>query len=42
MIYNQGFVFFNFGYAAAIGVALFAIIFGLTMIERHLLDRGDR
>lgn len=36
MIYNQGFVFFNFGYAATIGVALFAIIFVLTLIQRRL------
>jgi multiple sugar transport system permease protein len=42
MVYNQGFVFFNFGYASAIGVALFLIIFVLTMIERRLLDRSEQ
>lgn len=42
MIYNQGFVYFNFGYAAAIGVVLFAVIFALTLIERRLLNGGEQ
>jgi len=32
-LYQQGFKSFNLGYAAAIGMVLFAIIFGLTMIQ---------
>lgn len=41
LIYNQGFMFFNFGYAATIGVALFVIIFVLTLIERRLLGSNE-
>jgi len=41
MIYNQGFVYFNFGYAATIGVALFCLIFLLTLIERRFMGRSD-
>ncbi len=41
MIYNEGFVFFDFGYAATIGVALFVIIFAFTLIERRFLSGGD-
>ena len=37
MLYNQGFVFFNFGYAASIGVILFVAVFILTIIFRKLL-----
>jgi len=32
-LYQQGFKSFNLGYAAAIGMVLFAIIFGLTIIQ---------
>jgi len=36
MLYNQGFVFFNFGYAASIGVILFVAVLILTIIFRKL------
>jgi multiple sugar transport system permease protein len=32
-LYQQGFKSFNLGYAAAIGMVLFAIIFGLTLLQ---------
>ena len=32
-LYEQGFKAFNLGYAAAIGMVLFAIIFGLTLLQ---------
>lgn len=36
MLYNQGFVFFDFGYAAAIGVFLFVAVFTVTIITRRV------
>ncbi|MBM7501827.1 multiple sugar transport system permease protein [Brachybacterium muris] len=39
MLYQQGFQFFNFGYAAAIGVALFVIVFLISIVQRFFLDR---
>lgn len=36
MLYNQAFVFFNFGYAATIGVFLFVAVLALTLIMRRL------
>jgi multiple sugar transport system permease protein len=39
-LYQQGFRSFNLGYAAAIGMALFVIIFVLTLIQfRATRDR---
>jgi multiple sugar transport system permease protein len=35
-LYNAAFSQFNFGYAAAIGVILFVIIFGVTVVQRRL------
>ena len=35
-LYNAAFSQFNFGYAAAIGVILFVIIFGATLVQRRL------
>jgi ABC-type sugar transport system permease subunit len=32
-LYEQGFKSFNLGYAAAIGMVLFAIIFVLTLLQ---------
>jgi ABC-type sugar transport system permease subunit len=32
-LYEQGFKAFNLGYAAAIGLVLFAIIFVLTLVQ---------
>ncbi len=38
-LYNAAFAQFNPGYAAAIGVVLFLVIFGITLIQRRLF--GD-
>ena len=35
-LYNAAFVQLNFGYAAAVGVVLFLMIFGATLIQRRL------
>jgi multiple sugar transport system permease protein len=35
-LYNAAFSQFNFGYAAAVGVILFIVIFGVTLIQRRL------
>lgn len=41
MLYDQGFKFFNFGYASAIGVVLFLIILVFSLIQRKLVGRTD-
>ena len=38
-LYDQGFQFFDFGYAATIGVALFVIVLAVSLVQRRLLDR---
>ena len=35
-LYNAAFAQFNFGYAAAVGVILFVVIFGATLVQRRL------
>ncbi|UFU07596.1 carbohydrate ABC transporter permease [Ruania halotolerans] len=40
-LYDQGFKFFDFGYAAAIGVAIFLIVFLISLIQRGFLDRSN-
>jgi multiple sugar transport system permease protein len=40
MLYNQGFEYFNYGYACAVGVFLFVAVFVLSMVQRRLLG-GD-
>jgi multiple sugar transport system permease protein len=35
-LYNAAFAQLNFGYAAAVGVILFIVIFGVTLIQRRL------
>ncbi|WP_241656347.1 carbohydrate ABC transporter permease [Propioniciclava sinopodophylli] len=40
-LYDSGFKFFNFGYAAAIGVILFVIVFLISMVQRRVLDREE-
>jgi multiple sugar transport system permease protein len=35
-LYNQGFARFQFGYAAAVGIVLFVIIFSATLIQRRV------
>jgi multiple sugar transport system permease protein len=39
-LYKSAFGNFDFGYAAAVGVVLFAIIFGLTVIQRRLFGQA--
>ncbi|WP_308798596.1 carbohydrate ABC transporter permease [Agromyces silvae] len=41
MLYEQGFKFFDFGYAATIGIALFVLVFIVSLIQRRFLDRED-
>ncbi len=38
-LYNASFTQINFSYAAAIGIVLFVIIFGATLIQRQLFGR---
>ncbi|MFB6396228.1 carbohydrate ABC transporter permease [Polymorphospora lycopeni] len=40
-LYDEGFKFFDFGYAATIGVAIFALVFVISIIQRRLLDRDE-
>ncbi|MEU6998677.1 sugar ABC transporter permease [Nonomuraea sp. NPDC046570] len=40
-LYDQGFKFFNMGYAATIGIVLFVLVFIVSMIQRRLLDRSS-
>lgn len=40
-LYESGFRFFNFGYAAAIGVILFVILMIISLIQRFVLDREE-
>jgi multiple sugar transport system permease protein len=39
-LYNAAFVKVNFDYAAAVGVVLFAIIFGATLVQRRLFGQA--
>lgn len=39
MLYEQGFRFFDFGYAATVGIALFIIVLVISIIQRRFLDR---
>ncbi|MDP3951395.1 MAG: sugar ABC transporter permease [Microbacterium sp.] len=39
LLYEQGFKFFDFGYAATIGIALFLIVLVISIIQRRFLDR---
>lgn len=38
-LYESGFKFFDFGYASAVGVVLFVIVFLISLVQRFLLDR---
>lgn len=40
MLYDQGFKFFNFGSASAVGVVLFVIILVVSLLQRRLLGRS--
>ncbi|MET8340749.1 sugar ABC transporter permease [Streptosporangium canum] len=39
-LYEQGFKFFDFGYAATLGMVLFVMVLIVSLIQRRLLDRG--
>lgn len=39
LLYEQGFKFFDFGYAATIGIAVFVLVFIVSLIQRRVLDR---
>lgn len=39
-LYNAAFSQFNFGYAAAVGMVLFAVIFGATLVQRRLFGQA--
>jgi len=41
LLYDEGFKFQNFGYASAIGVVLFLIVFSVTMLQRLMFGRDD-
>lgn len=38
-LYDQGFRFFDFGYAATVGIALFVIVLVISLIQRAFLDK---
>ncbi|MFC9465557.1 carbohydrate ABC transporter permease [Streptomyces coelicoflavus] len=40
-LYDQGFKFLDFGYAAAVGMVLFAIVFILSLIQRRFVEGKD-
>lgn len=42
MLYDQAFVYFDFGYAATVGIALFVIVLCISLIQRLLLDRDNK
>jgi multiple sugar transport system permease protein len=41
MLYDESFKFSNYGYGAAIGMVLFVITFGVTMLQRLMFGKGD-
>ncbi|SDU72769.1 carbohydrate ABC transporter permease [Jiangella alkaliphila] len=41
MLYDQGFKFFDFGYAATIGVMLFLVVLVISLVQRYVLDREN-
>jgi len=41
MIYEQGFKFFNYGYAGALGVVLFALTLTIALIQRFFFGRDE-
>lgn len=41
MLYDQAFRYFDFGYASAVAVVLFLIVFVLAMIQRRFLGKED-
>jgi multiple sugar transport system permease protein len=39
-LYNAAFSQFDFGYAAAVGIVLFTVIFVVTLIQRQLFGQA--
>jgi multiple sugar transport system permease protein len=39
-LYNAAFARFDFGYAAAVGIVLFVVIFGATLVQRRLFGQA--
>lgn len=37
-LYDEGFKFLDFGYAAAIGMVLFAVVLVLSLVQRHFVE----
>lgn len=42
MLYDEGFKFFDFGYASTIGVILFGIILCIALVQRYVLGRSEQ
>jgi multiple sugar transport system permease protein len=40
-LYDSGFKYFDFGYASAIGLMLFAIVLVVSLVQRRLVGRDD-
>jgi multiple sugar transport system permease protein len=40
-LYDEGFKFLDFGYAAAIGMVLFVIVLILSLVQRHFVEGKD-
>ncbi|GAA1558133.1 sugar ABC transporter permease [Actinomadura kijaniata] len=41
LLYDSGFKFFDFGYASAIGLVLFAIVLVISLVQRRFVGRED-
>jgi multiple sugar transport system permease protein len=41
LLYDSGFKYFDFGYASAIGLVLFAIVLVVSLVQRRLVGRDD-
>lgn len=41
MLYDQAFKYFDFGYASAVAVVLFALVLVIALLQRLVLDRED-
>lgn len=41
-LYEQGFRYFDFGYAAAIGMGLFVVVLALSLIQRWYFERNEK
>ncbi|MGP4027084.1 carbohydrate ABC transporter permease [Actinomadura sp. 3N407] len=41
LLYDSGFKFFDFGYASAVGLVLFAIVLLISLVQRRFMGRED-